>query len=161
MTERIKVYTDGACNHLELTKLGRRGPGGWGVAICNNDGIVINTLKGGEDHTTSNRMEITAAIKALEHLDIGVTAEICTDSIYLLQGITNWINDWRNNDWQRKNGLNLRNADLWKKLDQLNKKSNIKWTKVNSKEIKPAHNVANEGKRPFLQAYKQEQSNKK
>ena len=150
MTKRIKVITDGACRYADLKKHGQWGPGGWGVVIYNIDGIETETLMDGEKWTTSNQMELMAAIKALEYLEEGVTAEIYTDSKLLVDGITDWINYWRENNWQRPNGRELRNKDLWEKLDQLNEKRNIKWIKATDKEIKPAHNAANEGIKPFL-----------
>ena len=110
-------------------------------------------------------MELTAAIKALEHLKKGDTAEICTDSRYLLKGITDWINSWRDNDWYRPNGKKVINKDLWLKLHKLNEKKKVKWVKVRAHSgnegNKLADKLAREGKKPYLPANKQSKPSKK
>jgi len=121
----IKIYTDGAC-------IGNPGPGGWAAII-----IIENKKKeifGGEKLTTNNRMELTAAIKALEfcntHEEKQLTLKqikIYTDSTYLKEGITVWINNWEKNNWKTSDKKNVKNVDLWKKLKDLAKLNEIEW----------------------------------
>jgi len=121
----IKIYTDGAC-------VGNPGPGGWAAII-----LIENDKKeifGGEKLTTNNRMELTAAIKALEYCADQEDKqpelkeiEIYTDSIYVKDGITLWINNWEKNNWKTADKKNVKNIDLWKKLKELTKSGPIKW----------------------------------
>lgn len=114
----IEIYTDGACS-------GNPGPGGWGAIILyNNDS---STLSGGEKLTTNNRMEITAIIKSLEMIEENSEIKIYTDSKYVINGITNWIKAWKENDWISSNKKVVKNVDLWKKLDLLVQKKIISW----------------------------------
>ena len=127
---KIKIYTDGAC-------VGNPGPGGWGAVVISDDDK--KEIFGGEKLTTNNRMELTAAIKALEFC---VTKdkeqlslkqiEIYTDSNYLKNGITIWINNWEKNDWKTSDKKNVKNVDLWKKLRELTKKNEIEWFWIKS-----------------------------
>jgi ribonuclease HI len=121
----IKIYTDGAC-------IGNPGPGGWAAIIINEN--ERKELFGGEKLTTNNRMELTAAIKALEYFDINNKKQlsltnivIFTDSTYVKEGITNWINNWENNNWKTADKKNVKNTDLWRKLKDLTKSKNISW----------------------------------
>ena len=114
----IEIYTDGACS-------GNPGPGGWGAIILyNNDS---STLSGGEKLTTNNRMEITAVIKSLEIIEENSEIKIYTDSKYVINGITNWIKSWKENDWISSNKKVVKNIDLWKNLDLLVQKKKISW----------------------------------
>ena len=113
----IKIYTDGAC-------VGNPGPGGWAAIIIGDD--YKKEICGGEKLTTNNRMELTAAIKALEYCnqkDIKQLSlkqiKIYTDSIYLKDGITVWINKWIENNWKTADKKNVKNVDLWKKHKEL------------------------------------------
>ena len=115
----ITIYTDGACS-------GNPGIGGWGVVILydNKDPIFIN---GGEEHTTNNRMELTAAIKALEYFNDKKNIIIFTDSKYLKEGIESWIINWKKNGWKTSSKKEVKNKDLWIKLDTQILKHNITW----------------------------------
>ena len=117
----IKIYTDGACS-------GNPGPGGWGFVII--DGESTKSFSGSEDATTNNRMELTAAIKAIESVDINEPIMLHTDSTYVQKGITEWIINWKKNDWISSTKKPVANKDLWIKLDQYNLSRNIKWVWV-------------------------------
>ena len=121
----IKIYTDGAC-------IGNPGPGGWAAVIIENN--KEKQIFGGEKLTTNNRMELTAAIKALEYCDKQIEKQlsfknikIFTDSSYVKEGITTWINNWEKNNWKTADKKNVKNIDLWKKLKDLTKSKQIDW----------------------------------
>ncbi len=118
----ISIYTDGACS-------GNPGIGGWGVVIINNkeDPIYLN---GGEQNTTNNRMELTAAINSILYFKDKKDLDIYTDSKYLKDGIEKWIYNWKNNGWKTANKKPVKNKDLWIQLDQEIVKHNIKWNWV-------------------------------
>ena len=118
---KIKIYTDGACS-------GNPGKGGWGALIQENDNE--KKLSGSELNTTNNRMELTAVIKALEHYDEAREIEVFTDSKYVMQGITEWIKNWKNNHWKTSQKKDVKNKDLWVLLDTVSAKHNIKWSWV-------------------------------
>ena len=101
-------HTDGACS-------GNPGPGGWGAILKFGD--VEKELKGGEAHTTNNRMELMAAISALEALKKPCTVDLYTDSQYVRQGITGWIHGWKKNGWRTADKKPVKNVDLWQRLD--------------------------------------------
>jgi len=110
----IQAATDGACS-------GNPGKGGWGGLILFNDGSEIE-IGGSEDNTTNNRMELTAAIKTLEKLknfSITENFRLRTDSKYLIEGYSNWINNWKKNGWKTSSGKQVQNMDLWKSIDKL------------------------------------------
>jgi len=104
-------YTDGACS-------GNPGPGGWGV-VCLADGKILKKWGGYEENTTNNRMELIAAIEALQSLEPGESAEIHTDSNYVRQGITEWISNWKRKGWITAGKKPVKNQDLWQTLDRL------------------------------------------
>jgi ribonuclease HI len=106
MTE-VVIYTDGACS-------GNPGKGGWGVVLRWND--TVKELHGSDPRTTNNRMELTAAIQALEALNRPSTVLLYTDSKYLLDGITKWIKGWQRNGWLTSAKQPVKNADLWRRL---------------------------------------------
>ena len=114
----IKIYTDGACS-------GNPGPGGWGYVILENG--KLHTGKGSESQTTNNRMELMAAIKALESSRTHKSLYLYTDSTYLQKGITEWIVNWKKNNWITGSKKPVSNKDLWVKIDQLNLELDIKW----------------------------------
>ena len=118
---KIKIYTDGACS-------GNPGKGGWGALIQENDNE--KKLSGSELNTTNNRMELTAVIKALEHYDEAREIEVFTDSKYVMQGITEWIKNWKNNHWKTSQKKDVKNKDLWVLLDIVSAKHDIKWSWV-------------------------------
>ena len=119
----LTIYTDGACS-------GNPGPGGWGVLLQYGD--KEKTLKGGDPSTTNNRMEMTAAIKAIEAINETYTGEIIlwTDSTYVMKGITEWIHGWKKKNWIKSDKKPVINTDLWKVLDILNSQKNIQWNWV-------------------------------
>jgi ribonuclease HI len=118
---KIRIYTDGACS-------GNPGKGGWGALIQENDDE--KKLSGSELNTTNNRMELTAVIKALEHYDEAKEIEVFTDSKYVMQGITEWIKNWKSNHWKTSQKKDVKNKDLWVLLDTVSAKHNIKWSWV-------------------------------
>ena len=120
MTEgpHIIVHTDGACS-------GNPGPGGWGAIL--SYGEHEKELKGGEPHTTNNRMELMAAISALEALKRPSTVEMHTDSQYVQQGISQWITKWKRNGWKTADKKPVKNVDLWQRLDAAMQQHNVKW----------------------------------
>ncbi len=118
---KIKIYTDGACS-------GNPGKGGWGALIQENDNE--KKLSGSELNTTNNRMELTAVIKALEHYDETREIEVFTDSKYVMQGITEWIKNWKNNHWKTSQKKDVKNKDLWVLLDTVSAKHDVKWSWV-------------------------------
>jgi len=119
----ITIYTDGACS-------GNPGPGGWGaLIIASKDSRVLKELelKGGEKATTNNRMELTAAIRALESLDRQSKITIHTDSTYVKDGISKWLPTWKLNGWKTAAKKSVKNEDLWKQLDQASSNHIVKW----------------------------------
>ena len=114
----IKIYTDGACS-------GNPGPGGWGYVIVEDGELYSNN--GSESQTTNNRMELTAAIKALESTRKDKSLYLYTDSTYLQKGITEWMVNWKKNNWITSSKKPVSNKDLWIKIDQLNLQLDIKW----------------------------------
>ena len=114
----VIIHTDGACS-------GNPGPGGWGASREWNG--HRKEIKGGEPHTTNNRMELTAAIMALEALKRPCTVEIHTDSQYLRQGITAWILAWKRNGWRTADKKPVKNVDLWQRLDAALAHHQVRW----------------------------------
>ena len=112
------MYTDGACR-------GNPGPGGWGVILSYRD--RNKTLSGFDPETTNNRMELTAAIEGLRALSRACDIELKTDSKYVLQGISEWIENWKSNGWKTAAKKPVKNADLWQLLDEQAKKHKINW----------------------------------
>jgi ribonuclease HI len=106
--ENVVIHTDGACS-------GNPGPGGWGAIL--QWGERTRELKGSEAHTTNNRMELMGAISALEALKRPVTVDLHTDSQYMRDGITKWINGWKRNGWKTADKKPVKNIDLWQRLD--------------------------------------------
>jgi len=136
----IKIYTDGAC-------IGNPGPGGWAAVIITEKGK--EEIFGGEKLTTNNRMELTATIKALEYYYKKESKqpslekiEIYTDSSYVKEGITIWINTWEKNNWKTSDKKNVKNVDLWKKLKDLTKTKQIEWCWVKGHSGNPMNELA-------------------
>jgi ribonuclease HI len=117
----VNIYTDGACR-------GNPGIGGWGVYI--EYGETIKELYGGEELTTNNKMELTAAIKGLEALNTKCQVNLITDSKYVMDGINGWINGWKKNNWKNSQKKDVKNKDLWIQLDKLNSLHEVKWSWV-------------------------------
>ena len=121
MNKKVDIYTDGACS-------GNPGPGGWGVLIeIDNENIK---LSGGDRETTNNRMELMAAIKALEEIDKDYEITLYTDSNYVKDGITSWISNWKKNNWKTASKKDVKNKELWIRLDVAIKDKNISWVWV-------------------------------
>jgi len=114
----VEAYTDGACR-------GNPGPGGWGVLL--RTGAHEKQLCGGEADTTNNRMELMAAIMALETLKRPCVVQLTTDSQYVKQGITTWIHNWRKRGWKTADRQPVKNADLWQRLEQAARLHQVEW----------------------------------
>ncbi|MBE6451147.1 MAG: ribonuclease HI [Alphaproteobacteria bacterium] len=122
MPARIEIFTDGACS-------GNPGIGGWGALLRYK--AIEKELSGGELETTNNRMELTAVIEALKALKTVCNITLYTDSKYVMCGITEWLENWKKNSWKTANKKNdVKNVDLWQKLDELIKKHEIRWVWV-------------------------------
>ena len=136
----VEIYTDGACR-------GNPGPGGWGAILRYNS--QEKELWGGEDATTNNRMELMAAIRALEALKRPSQVKLYTDSIYVMKGITAWIHDWKRKGWRTADKKPVKNEDLWRQLDRLAAKHDIQWHWVRGHAWHPenerADKLANKG----------------
>jgi ribonuclease HI len=114
----VTIHTDGACS-------GNPGPGGWGAILEWNG--RRKEIKGGDPHTTNNRMELTAAAMALEALKRPCTVDLHTDSQYLRQGITSWITSWKRNGWRTADRKPVKNVDLWQRLDAALARHKVHW----------------------------------
>ncbi len=118
MAQNVKIYTDGACS-------GNPGPGGWGAVLIYGD--RTKTLNGGESLTTNNRMELVAAINALNHLKRPCEVDLFTDSKYVKDGLTKWIFNWKKNGWKTAAKKPVKNAELWQELDEAVQRHDINW----------------------------------
>jgi len=136
----VEIWSDGACR-------GNPGPGGWGVLLRSNG--AEKKLYGGEADTTNNRMELMAAIRALEALKRPSEVKLYTDSIYVMKGITAWIHDWKKKGWRTADKKPVKNEDLWRQLDALAAKHQIEWHWVKGHAGNPenecADRLANKG----------------
>jgi ribonuclease HI len=145
MTKRVVAWTDGACS-------GNPGPGGWGAILTY--GGHEKELCGGEAETTNNRMELMAAIQALEALTAVCAVELHTDSQYLRNGITSWINRWKQNGWRTADRKAVKNAELWQRLDTATQRHKIDWRWVRGHAgdsmNERADELARRGMAPFL-----------
>ncbi len=137
---RVVIYTDGACK-------GNPGPGGWGALL--RAGVHEKELFGGEGHTTNNRMELTAVIRALESLTRASEVELFTDSQYVKNGIETWIHGWQRNGWKTADKKDVKNADLWRELLALSARHDVRWRWVkghaNDEGNERADALANKG----------------
>jgi ribonuclease HI len=118
MMPHVTIYTDGACS-------GNPGPGGWGAVLIS--GPRERDLWGGEPATTNNRMELTAAIEALEALKVPCKVDVHTDSQYLRQGVTQWIHAWKARGWRTADRSPVKNEDLWRRLDTARARHDVHW----------------------------------
>ncbi|GHE04636.1 ribonuclease H [Defluviimonas sp. 20V17] len=148
------AYTDGACS-------GNPGPGGWGVLMqAVTDGAVVKEreLCGGEPDTTNNRMELLAAINALEALSRASDVTIITDSAYVKNGITEWLAGWKRRGWKIASGKPVKNADLWQRLDAARSRHRVRWEWVKGHAGHPenerADALARQGMAPYRKAPK-------
>ena len=116
--KQVIIYTDGACR-------GNPGPGGWGALIKYDS--VEKTIFGGQANTTNNQMELSAAIEGLAVLKEPCNVELFTDSKYVMDGITQWIQNWKKNNWRTAAKKDVKNKELWQKLDQLISQHQVQW----------------------------------
>ncbi len=135
MADRVEIWTDGACS-------GNPGPGGWGAVLRYGD--REKELFGGEPDTTNNRMELMAAIQALEALKRPSQVSITTDSTYVRSGITDWIQGWKRNGWRTAAKKPVKNADLWRRLDDARGRHQVDWHWVKGHAGHPENERADE-----------------
>ena len=147
LTGTIDIYTDGACS-------GNPGPGGWGALLRYKD--TEKEICGGEPLTTNNRMELMAAIMALESLKRPSHVRLHTDSTYLRDGITKWIHNWKRNGWRTSDKKPVKNAELWKRLELALETHDISWHWVKGHsghdENERADELARRGMEPYQKA---------
>ena len=144
------AYTDGACS-------GNPGPGGWGVLLIakNQDAIIKEKeIFGGQEYTTNNQMELFAAISALEALDRPSKINIITDSSYVKNGVTLWLENWKNNKWKTASKKPVKNAELWRRLDQANSRHEVTWEWVKGHAGHPENERADELARKGMEPFK-------
>jgi len=133
LTKTVEIYTDGACR-------GNPGPGGWGVLLI--AGKHRKTMHGGETETTNNRMELTAAIEALNALKGSRRVVLHTDSRYVMQGITDWMDNWKARGWKTSAKKPVKNKDLWQALDAAQERHDITWKWVKAHDGDPGNEEA-------------------
>lgn len=147
-SDRVEIYTDGACS-------GNPGPGGWGVLL--RFGEHEKELCGGEAETTNNRMELMAAIEALNALKRTCSVDLYTDSSYVRNGITDWLKGWKRNNWRTAAKKPVKNADLWQALDEARDRHDVSWHWVKGHAGHPdnekADELARRGMAPFKPGY--------
>jgi ribonuclease HI len=135
ISRKIELFTDGACK-------GNPGLGGWGVLIKNSN--ILNELKGFQQLTTNNRMELIAVIEGLKSIKENAHIEITTDSMYVKNGINQWINNWKRNGWKTAAKKPVKNKDLWQELDELVQNYSIKWIWVKGHSGHPGNERADQ-----------------
>ena len=131
----IELFSDGACK-------GNPGLGGWGVLIKNSK--TLNELKGSQQQTTNNRMELIAVIEGLKSIKKHSHIQITTDSMYVKNGINQWINNWKKNGWRTATKKPVKNKDLWQELDELVQNYSIKWLWVKGHSGHPGNERADQ-----------------
>ncbi|MBL4806506.1 MAG: ribonuclease HI [Rhodobacteraceae bacterium] len=144
------IYTDGACS-------GNPGPGGWGaLLIARENGVVIKEreLCGGEADTTNNRMEMLAAISALNAMKLPTSLTVITDSAYVKDGITKWMVNWKRNGWKNSQKKPVKNVDLWKLLDAAATRHTVTWEWVKGHAGHPENERADELARRGMEPFK-------
>lgn len=144
------AYTDGACS-------GNPGPGGWGVLLIARNGDRIlkeRELCGGEPDTTNNRMELLAAINALEALERPSAITLVTDSAYVKNGVESWIYGWKRNGWKTSNKKPVKNVDLWQRLDEARSRHNVTWEWIKGHAGHPENERADELARAGMEPFK-------
>lgn len=135
MSKPVHIWTDGAC-------LGNPGPGGWGALLRWNG--HERELSGGEPETTNNRMELMAAIQALESLRRSCRVVLTTDSQYVRKGITEWMVNWKRNGWKAASKKPVKNAELWQRLDQARERHEVQWDWVKGHSGHPENERADQ-----------------
>lgn len=143
--KQVDIFTDGACS-------GNPGPGGWGAIL--RYGTIERELSGGEAHTTNNRMELTAAIRALEALTERCAVDLYTDSSYVKDGIGGWIEGWKRNGWKTASKKPVKNAELWQQLEQARDRHDVTWHWVKGHAGHPENERADELARLAMEPYK-------
>jgi ribonuclease HI len=149
MTE-LFAFTDGACS-------GNPGPGGWGVLLQARDGdkvLKVRELNGGEADTTNNRMELLAAIAALEALERASSITVVTDSAYVKNGVTTWVHSWKKNGWKTAAKKPVKNEDLWQRLDLAQAGHKVNWEWVKGHAGHPENELADELARAGMEPFK-------
>lgn len=144
------AYTDGACS-------GNPGPGGWGVLMLAKDGETVlrsRELNGGEADTTNNRMELLAAISALEVLKRPSAITVVTDSAYVKNGVSQWIHGWKRNGWRTSDKKPVKNVDLWQRLDEAQARHKVTWEWIKGHAGHPENERADELARAGMAPYK-------
>ena len=144
------AYTDGACS-------GNPGPGGWGALLRAMDGDTVvkeRELQGGEPDTTNNRMELLAAINALESLSRPSVITIVTDSAYVKNGVTSWIHGWKRNGWKTSNKKPVKNVELWQRIDEAQRRHTVTWEWVKGHAGHPENERADELARAGMAPFK-------
>ena len=146
---KLYAYTDGACS-------GNPGPGGWGALLIAKDGDTLlksRELFGGERNTTNHRMELLAAINALNALEMPSTITVVTDSVYVKDGITKWIFGWKSRGWKTAAKKPVKNVELWKDLDAATQRHSVTWEWIKGhaghEENEKADELARAGMEPF------------
>jgi ribonuclease HI len=142
---QVEIFTDGACS-------GNPGPGGWGALL--RYGSSEKELSGGEAETTNNRMELAAAINALNALTRPCKIELYTDSVYVRDGITKWLQNWQRNGWRTASKKPVKNADLWQALSEAVETHDIDWHWVKGHAGHPENERADELARAGMAPYK-------
>ena len=146
----LVAYTDGACS-------GNPGPGGWGALLIAREGERVlkeRELQGGEPDTTNNRMELLAAIHALEALERPSTLKVITDSAYVKGGITQWLFGWKRNGWKTSTKKPVKNEDLWRRLDEACSRHDVTWKWVKGHAGHPENERADALARAGMAPYK-------
>ncbi|MDM7255266.1 MAG: ribonuclease HI [Paracoccus sp. (in: a-proteobacteria)] len=144
------AWTDGACS-------GNPGPGGWGVLMRAMEGDAIlkeRELSGGEPATTNNRMELMAAIRALETLTRPSRIVIVTDSAYVKNGVTQWIHGWKRNGWKTADRKPVKNVELWQRLDEAQQRHQVEWRWIKGHAGHAENERADELARAGMEPYK-------
>jgi len=152
----LYAYTDGACS-------GNPGPGGWGVLLIAKDGDTVikeRDLCGGEPETTNNRMELMAAIMALETLARPSELTIITDSAYVKNGITGWLHGWKRNGWRTTSKKPVKNVDLWQRLDEARDRHHVTWEWIKGHAGHPENERADELARAGMKPFKPRKATK-
>lgn len=152
----LYAFTDGACS-------GNPGPGGWGVLLIAKDGDTVikeRDLCGGEPETTNNRMELMAAIMALETLARPSELTIITDSAYVKNGITGWLHGWKRNGWRTTSKKPVKNVDLWQRLDEARDRHHVTWEWIKGHAGHPENERADELARAGMKPFKPRKATK-
>jgi len=143
--KRVEIFTDGACS-------GNPGPGGWGAILRYGD--RTKEMSGGEADTTNNRMELTAAIQALDALKEPCVVDLYTDSVYVKDGIGGWIEGWKRNGWKTAAKKPVKNVELWQELERARDRHDVTWHWVKGHAGHPENERADELARLAMEPYK-------